>query len=122
MKLLIVDDEKDYIDFLKGRTKEYCSDIFTAINISEALNILKKNVIDFAFIDIKLEDIDGNKDGLEILKWIKKENLNTKVIIISFYKEFDWAVDSLNKGAIYFLTKPFKEIEVSEVIEKYIKK
>ena len=78
-------------------------------------------VPDTAIIDIRLsEDDETNKDGLLLLDWMKKQGFHTKVIMISAYKDFDYAVEALNAGAEYFLKKPVKNAELKETLEKLL--
>jgi len=120
-KIIVVDDIEDYLDAIEMMlSNEY--EIFKARNLKEAIEILEKEEIDVAIIDIRLDENDpSNRDGLKILKWLRENRPSILPIVMSAYREFDYAVDALNLGAKYFLKKPINPKELKEVIEKYIK-
>jgi two-component system response regulator YesN len=119
MKLLIVDDLEEYVDSIEFMAEDYFEQIYKALSLADAKKICADMVPDTAIIDIRLsEDDETNKDGLVLLKWMKKQGFHTKVIMISAYKDFDYAVEALNAGAEYFLKKPVKNAELKETLEK----
>lgn len=94
-------------------------DVLTAQSLEEAKSVLKDNEIDLAIIDIRLNEEDpGNKEGLDLLKWLKERTPESSVIVMSAYKEFDYAVEALNAGADYFMRKPIDPDELNSVIDK----
>jgi DNA-binding NtrC family response regulator len=120
-KLLIVDDIEEYLEAVEGLlSPKY--EIFKARNLEESINTLKKEKIDLAIIDIRLkEDDPSNRDGLKVVKWIKENSPDTIPIVMSAYKEFDYAVEALNLGARYFLKKPLKPEEIEKVLNELLK-
>jgi len=69
-KLLIIDDQQQYLDSLTVYLKKKF-DVITANSYTEALDKLKLET-DIALIDIRLDEKDEkNIDGLKILEWIK---------------------------------------------------
>jgi two-component system response regulator YesN len=119
MKLLIVDDLEEYVDSIEFMAEDYFEKIYKALSLVEAKKICTEVVPDTAIIDIRLsEDDETNKDGLVLLEWMKEQGFHTKVIMISAYKDFDYAVEALNAGAEYFLKKPVKNAELKETLEK----
>jgi DNA-binding NtrC family response regulator len=120
-KLLIVDDIEEYLEAVEGLlSPKY--EVFKARNLEESINTLKKEKIDLAIIDIRLkEDDPSNRDGLKVVKWIKENSPDTIPIVMSAYKEFDYAVEALNLGARYFLKKPLKPEEIEKVLNELLK-
>jgi len=119
MKLLIVDDLDEYVDSIEFMAEDYFEKIYKATSLVDAKKICADVVPDTAIIDIRLSESDEtNKDGLVLLEWMKKKGFHTKVIMISAYKDFDYAVEALNAGAEYFLKKPVKNAELKETLEK----
>ncbi len=117
MKILIVDDIEEYLDSLEGILIDY--KVLKARNLKEAIEILEREKIDCAIIDIRLDEKDpSNRDGLKILKWIKENSPGTIPFVMSAYKEFDYAVEALNLGAKYFFKKPLKPDEIIDVLKK----
>ena len=65
-------------------------------------------------LDIHLPD----RDGLEVLKQIKKDFPRTEVILITGYATLDQAVEAVKKGAFYYLAKPFTPDQVSAIVNR----
>ena len=117
-KILIVDDIPEYVDtvevFLEDRF-----DILKAHTLQEAKSLLKDNHINLAIIDIRLSEEDTeNKEGIDLLKWLKNRMPDVKVIVISAYREFDYAVEALNAGANFFMRKPIDPDKLNSFIDK----
>ncbi len=118
MKILIVDDIQDYVEMIESLLLDDWENL-KAYSLQEAQEKLKTVKVDIALVDVRLnENDDQNKDGILLLKWIKENYPDTKVIMMSAYKEFEYAVEALNLGAEYFLKKPLKPDEVMKVLEK----
>ena len=116
MKLLIVDDEIEYLRSLENALKQEW-DVVTASNLEEAKERAKEG-IDLALVDIRLSKEDEeNRDGLVFLEWMKMNYPDVPVVMISAYREFDYAVEALNLGAKYFLKKPVNLIELEGVLK-----
>jgi len=72
-KALIVDDIPEYIDTIEVYIED-CFEVLKAENFEEAMKILAKTSVDLAIIDIRLrEDDPENKEGLELVRWIKEK-------------------------------------------------
>lgn len=117
-KALIVDDIPEYVDTMEVYLEDRF-DVLTAQSLEEAKSVLKDNPIDLAIIDIRLNEEDpGNKEGIDLLKWLRERMPEAGVIVMSAYKEFDYAVEALNAGADYFMRKPIGPDELNSVIDK----
>ncbi|MEO0136370.1 MAG: response regulator [candidate division WOR-3 bacterium] len=115
-KILIVDDIEDYLRSLENALKGDF-EIIKAMSLTEAKEIMNKE-IRVALVDIRLkEDDPQNRDGLVFLEWVKMNYPETKVIIMSAYREFDLAVEALNLGAEYFLRKPINLVELKGILK-----
>ncbi|MEN3045225.1 MAG: response regulator [Candidatus Hydrothermales bacterium] len=120
-KILIVDDIEEYLDSLE-MILSFKFKVFKARSYNEGVGILDKENIDIAIIDIRLDENDpSNRDGLKLVRYIKENSLKTIPIVMSAYREFDYAVEALNLGAKYFLKKPLNPEEIMEVINKLLK-
>jgi len=105
MKVLIVDDIKEYVESLKRALRREF-EVEEAFNLKEAKRKMNRN-IGIALVDVRLsEDDPANRDGILFLEWIKENYPDVKVIIMSAYRDHDAAVDALNLGAAYYLKKP----------------
>jgi len=102
---------QDYLHSLENALK---SD-FDCI-LAQSLESAKKSMdvsVSAALVDIRLDENDlENKDGILLLKWLKQNYHDLPVVMMSAYKEFDYAVECLNLGAVKYLKKP---IDISEL-------
>lgn len=118
-RILIVDDIEEYLRSLENALR-VDFEILRAMSLEQAKQKMDES-IKVALVDIRLkEDDPNNRDGLVFLEWVKMNFPNTKVIIMSAYKEFDLAVEALNLGAEYFLRKPINLVELKGTIKTLI--
>lgn len=119
-RILVVDDIEDYLyDIETYLEDDY--DVLLAKTKKEALEVLENNETSLAILDIRLDEDDpDNQEGLELLKWIKKNKPDTPVITMSAYQEFDYAVDALNLGAAYFIKKPISPDKLIKMTKELI--
>lgn len=117
-RVLIVDDIPEYVDTIEA----YLEDRFNVLkagSLDEGKRVITDNPIDIAIIDIRLnEDDPENKEGLELLQWLKEKTSEVAVIVMSAYREFDFAVEALNAGADYFMRKPLDPDELNSTVNK----
>ncbi len=114
LSIMVVDDEPIVGKRLKHLLKKAGYDVETFIDGATALEELERKHFDIIITDLKMEHIDGMK----ILEIAKKENLDTKVIIITGFGRMETASQAFDRGAFDFIIKPFKFEELKQVIEK----
>lgn len=111
-KILIVEDETEVAAFLKGHLEENGFEIDVAADGRSAIEKIGSFLPLIVILDIILPEIDG----LEVLKWIKRNRPDTAVILATAKKE----LADLKKGyaleADYYLTKPYSLEEVIRAI------
>lgn len=102
MKILVVDDERA----IRNSLKEILSDEGYAVDTAEdgatALDMAGKERHDVIFCDIKMP----NMEGTEVLEKLKKDGIDSAVIMISGHGDIDTAVECIKKGAFDFIQKP----------------
>ena len=109
MKLLIIEDEKDLSDSIVSylRNEEYlCEQAFT---FAEAADKISTYEYECVLLDLMLPG--GN--GLDLLRYIKRNSRGTGVIIISAKDSIEDKVEGLKIGADDYLSKPFHLSELS---------
>ena len=103
MKILIIEDEYNLADAISSMltSKNYMVDIVTdgEDGLYEALT----DIYDLILLDVMLP----HKDGFEILKELKNENISAKVIMLTAKSTIDDKMNGFNNGADDYLTKPF---------------
>ncbi len=116
-KILIVDDELNMRLVLKVLLNKEGYDVATAADGLEALKILKSGDIEVVVTDMKMPKLDG----MGLLERVMEEYPSTPVIVITAHGTIAKAVDALKKGAFDYITKPFDQDELKNVILKAIK-
>lgn len=119
--ILLVDDIPEYVDTMELNLPEGCRAV-PAYSADDAKAVLAKQTPDLAVLDVRLKEADAeNREGLELLKWIKANHPAVPVIMISAYREFEFEAESLTLGAEYFLRKPVQPDEFQETVSKVLK-
>lgn len=78
-----------------------------------ALEEIEKKKPDVLITDIRMPGMDG----LELMKEIRKKKLDTKVVLVSGYAEFDYAQKAIRMGAVDYLLKPVEAETFAKVLE-----
>jgi len=115
-KILIIDDEKDIRFLLSSILSDEDYLTIEASNIQEAEKKIDTEIFDLALVDISLGD--KKKDGISLLKKIKKINSDIPVIMISGHATIQIAVDSIKEGAFEFLEKPFNTSRLLNFVKR----
>jgi DNA-binding NtrC family response regulator len=101
-KVLLVDDEKDFIETLSERMKTRDLDVNTASSAAEALELAKDNNYDAIVLDLMMPGMDG----LEALKAMKLINPDLQVILLTGHGTLEKGIEAMKFGAMDFLEKP----------------
>ena len=115
--ILIVDDDQDVLDSLKdliGQEAGYR--VETATGFDEAMRKLTQINPDIALLDIRL---DGN-DGLELIPVVKHQRPDIDFIMMTAYREVEYAVKALRYGATDYLFKPIDSSTLLKRLESII--
>jgi len=102
IKILLVDDERGFVDVISKRMSKRNIDATKAYSGREALQALRKTDFDAVVLDLKMEDMDG----IEVLKIIKKIVPDLPVIMLTGHGSEEAARDGIQLGASDYLTKP----------------
>ncbi len=106
-KILVVDDMAAIRTSLREILEEEKHEVEEAKDGEEALKKLQQEHFDVAFCDIKMPKVDG----IELLEKVKKEGISTPFIMISAHGTKETALESIKRGAYFFIQKPFESIE-----------
>ena len=113
-KILLIDDEKLVCNSIKRLLTDGEKEIFTALNIDEARNILRLKPIDLILLDFKL----GSIDGITVLKEIKEYYPQISVVMLTAHGTIDLAVTAMKNGAYDFIQKEENTIVLQHIVEK----
>ena len=115
-EILVVDDNFDIRNLISNILKDKNYKVREAANFDQAAFEIDKQLPDIAVIDVKLDK--GDKDGIDLLKKIKKITDLVPVIMISGHANVEMAVESLKLGAYEFITKPFATEQLLNFISR----
>ena len=114
--ILVVDDDQNILKVLKNLLEKEGFEILTASDVDTALPIIDKRDLDLIVTDLKMP----GKSGMDLLTYSQGRRPNVPIIMITAYGNIEAAVAAIKKGAYDFITKPFDENELLNVIEKAI--
>ncbi len=116
-KILLVDDEKDFVDSIKEFLELRGYEIITAYSGIDAIERIKE-LPDMVILDIKMPNM-GGLEVLEHLRW-NSNALNTAIIMLTAKVESDSMLESQRLGASDYIVKPINLEDLLTVIKRYI--
>ncbi|KPV42794.1 response regulator [Alicyclobacillus ferrooxydans] len=111
-KVLIVDDQFGIRVLLQEVLSQEGYTVSQAPNGQKALELVKADKPDLILLDMKIPGMDG----LEILRNIRKMEVDTKVIMMTAYGELDLIQEAMEMGALAHFTKPFDIDELRQAV------
>lgn len=103
MRILIVEDEFNLADAIANRLKMEKYSVDIAVNGDDGLFNALSGIYDLVILDVMLP----KKNGFEILKEIKNDNIESKVIMLTAKTDIDSKLEGFEMGANDYITKPF---------------
>lgn len=102
MKVIVVDDNPVYNDYVSNLLKKGGFDTVQAYSISTAKKLLEKaEEEDIVLADLRLPD----GEGIDLLRWMRKEGKSQPFIIMTDYAEVHTAVESMKLGSSDYIPK-----------------
>ncbi len=114
LSVLILDDEPRITDELSEYLGGRGFATRAAQKPSDALEQLRRQPADILILDLRLPEMDG----LKVLKRVRKDHPDTEVIMITGHGDMNTVIEALRHGAIDFLRKPFRHMDVQVAIER----
>jgi len=114
INVLLVDDEKGYIQALSERLTIRGFDVSLAYSGEEALALIEGRNFDVVLLDIMMP----GKGGLETLREIRSIDFLVHVIMLTGYAEIDTAIEEIRTGAFDYLIKPVHIDQLAERIQQ----
>ena len=115
-EILVIDDNPDIRFLICNILEEQNFKVRSAANYDQAVLEINKKLPDLAIIDIKLDKPD--KDGIDLLKLIIKNEKLTPVIMISGHATVKIAVEAIRLGAYEFIEKPFTKEKILNYVHR----
>ncbi|MCM1370705.1 MAG: response regulator transcription factor [Clostridium sp.] len=118
MRILVVEDEYKLADLIQSRLKKENYSIDISLDGEDGLYNALQNIYDLIILDVMLP----KKDGFEILKELKKNNINSNVIMLTAKASLDDKLEGFDGGADDYLTKPFHMEELVARVNARLRK
>lgn len=119
-KVLVVDDEPEMVEMIKMRMEQNGYKVLSALSGEDCIKIAEKEHPDAILLDVLLPGISG----FEVCRRLK-QNKTTKdipVIMVTALIGEDAEAKGLERGANYFISKPFNPDELLSEVKTAIEK
>ncbi|KIX10943.1 response regulator [Dethiosulfatarculus sandiegensis] len=118
MRILIVEDDRKIASFIAKGLKESGYAVDQAHDGGQGLSLALSQSYDAAVMDIMLPGIDG----IEIIEEMRRQKIDTPVLILSAKRSLDDRINGLQKGGDDYLTKPFAFSELLARLQALIRR
>jgi DNA-binding NtrC family response regulator len=119
IRILLVDDEKEYVETLAERLRARGFHVTEAFSGDEAVEKLKEFNFDVTVLDVLMPGMSG----IEALGEIKKLKPLTEVLMLTGHATIETAIEGMKMGAFDFLLKPCKmDVLLEKINEAYERK
>lgn len=113
IKVLVVDDEKEFADEIALILKEEGAEVTTLYSGEQAAQTARNNDIDLVFLDIRMP----GQDGLTTLTEIKEARPEAEIYFLTAFQETHLGLAAAERGASHFLVKPIKPKELAQTFQ-----
>ena len=118
-KVIVIDDEVDFVDTMVKRLKDKGLESYGAMNGPEGLELVESKDPDVVVLDVKMPKMSG----IEVLREIKKKKPLTEVIMLTGHGSVEAGIQGLQLGAYNYVMKPvpFNEL-LTLIVQAYDRK
>jgi len=102
VKVLVVDDEEEFVDALSQRLEVRGFTVLTAFNGDDALKTVREKPVDVVILDVLMP----GKDGIQTLTEIKQLKPLVEVIMLTGHATVQTGIEGMKQGAFDYLLKP----------------
>lgn len=113
IKLLIADDEVDFLNSIAKRLEMRDFEVTKAVNGEEAVKAAENDKYDLALLDLKMPGMDGT----QVLEILKREHSYIEVVILTGHGSLESAVECTKLGAFGYLPKPYEFEKLIETLK-----
>lgn len=113
-KVLLVDDEVDFLDSLAERMRARGMNVDTSSSAREAIQRAEDESFDAIVLDLMMPEMDG----LEVLQKLKEKKPELQIILLTGHATLEKGIEAMKLGATDFLEKPADLKTLTEKIQK----
>jgi len=113
-KVLLIDDEKEFIDTLAERMRNRGMDVETVTSPKKALQLVEEGSFDAVVLDLQMPEMDG----LEALRILKEKRPEIQVILLTGHATVEKGIEAMKLGAMDLVEKPADLSVLTEKIQK----
>ena len=113
-RILVADDEFLIRQLLEETASRRKIDVVCASSGEEAIEMLRKDEFQMAFVDLKM----GKASGMDVLRFCSENCPETLFVIMTAYGTIETAIEAMKLGAFDFVIKPFSPDQMEILIEK----
>jgi len=113
-KVLLIDDEEEFLSTLSERMELRGMNVNTASNARNAVEALDSGDFDAIVLDLQMPDMNG----IEMLKVIRKNHPDMQVILLTGQATLEAGIEAMKLGAMDFMEKPADINALTERIKK----
>ncbi len=113
-KVLLVDDEKDFVEALGERMKNRGMNVTTTTSAKDAINKVKAESYDAIVLDLQMPEMDG----MEALKAMREIKPEMQIILLTGHATVEKGIKAIKMGAMDLIEKPADMEMITEKIKK----
>src|SRR5579864_5608213 len=117
-KILVIDDEADMRFAVRMLLERSGHSVMEAENGEDALAKIDEGKPDLVLLDMRLPGMDG----IQILQKVREKQKDLPIIMVTGYGNVELAEQALKLGADHYLSKPFHNKELIDVIQQVLEK
>lgn len=110
-KILLVDDEEEFINVLTQRLEVRGLKVTSATRGQDAVDLIGSQIFDIIVLDLAMPGMDG----LETLKKIKEKDADAEIVMLSGQGSIKSGVEAMKLGAEDFLEKP---VDLNDLLKR----
>ena len=117
-KMLVIDDEEIVLKSCRKIFEAEGFAVVTTANPQEGLKLVSESHFDVILVDWMMPGFDG----MDVVEEIDKRSPNSAMVMISGYPSVGRATEAMKRGAMDYVSKPFRPEEITEVVKKAVRR
>ena len=113
MRILVVDDDPIFREELNTFLSDEGHTLFEAPSVRRALELLETESVDVVFTDLKMP----RQSGLELLAEVRQRWPGIFAVMVTGFATVQTAVEAMKKGAFDYIAKPFRTVQLQQVLQ-----